>query len=191
MNINEDQFRKPLKILNKGMVFLWQTGLAGWLNIWPAVFGRFLVISHKGRKTRKIYHNMVNYAELDGEFYCLAGFGAKTDWYQNLKANPQTEVWLKDGWFQANAEEVNNDLNRISILREVLIGSGIVAPLIGINVAKLDDTALGEITSNYRLIHLKQESLKTDSSRQYQYVWIWQVIAGILALELIRKRKNK
>ncbi len=189
--MEQENFRLPLKYMNKAMVFMWKLGLADWLNIWPQVFGRFVVITHVGRKTGKIYHNMVNYADLDGEIYCAAGFGTQTDWYKNIKANPQIEVWLKDGWWLATAEEVKYHPDQINIMRSVLIGSGIVAPLIGINPKELDDQSLADITKDYCLIHLKRIREKTGPDGPNQYAWIWPFISIFLALALIKKGKRK
>jgi hypothetical protein len=50
----------------------------------------------------------VNYAIVDGEVYCTAGFGAVSDWYRNIRTNPEVEVWLPDGWWAGVAEEVTD-----------------------------------------------------------------------------------
>jgi hypothetical protein len=43
--------------MNHFMVFLWKIGLGKAINVWPAGFGRILVIKHRGRKAaRNILH---------------------------------------------------------------------------------------------------------------------------------------
>ena len=70
----EEKARTLFKYFNKGMVFLWKLGLADWINIWPSVLGQILVIKHTGRKTGYQRLTPVNYAVIDNEVYCCAGF---------------------------------------------------------------------------------------------------------------------
>ena len=121
--MNEELLRNMFKYLNKFMVFMWKLGLGKSLNIWPKGFGRFLVITHYGRKTGKKYLTPVNYSSIDGEIYCTSGFGVQSDWYKNLIHNPEIEVWLPNGWWKAQAQDVSQHPERTQIMREVLIGS--------------------------------------------------------------------
>ena len=43
--------RKVFHSMNRFMVFLWKIGLGKALNIWPAGFGRIMVIKHRDRKS--------------------------------------------------------------------------------------------------------------------------------------------
>ena len=61
--------------------------------------GQIMVLTHTGRKSGLRRRTPVNYALVDGEVYCTAGFGQISDWYRNILANPQVEVWLPDGWW--------------------------------------------------------------------------------------------
>lgn len=136
---NEEKLRSGFKILNKFMVILWKLGLADWINIWPTVFGQIMVITHKGRKTGYKRLSPVNFAIINGEIYCTAGFGEKSDWFQNILMNPNVEVWLTEGRWEGTAEDISNDPNRLFYLREVLIASGFAAPLAGVYPKKIDD----------------------------------------------------
>ena len=66
--------RRIFHVMNHFMVFLWKIGLGRAINIWPAGFGRILVIRHRGRKSGKEYLTPLNYAIMDGHIYCTAGF---------------------------------------------------------------------------------------------------------------------
>ena len=56
----------------------------------------------------------MNYASVDGDIYCTAAFGKGADWYLNIVANPQVEVWLPDGRWAGIAEDVTGDENGAS-----------------------------------------------------------------------------
>lgn len=144
--------------MNRFMVFMWKLGLGKWINCWPAGFGRIMVIKNHGRKTGREYLTPVNYAIVDSEVYCTAGFGSGSDWYRNIIARPQVELWLPDGKHKACVEDVSNCPNRITLLRQVIIASGFAGPLFGVNERKLSDEQLGAIAKDYRLLHFKQEN---------------------------------
>src|SRR3972149_212197 len=96
---NEETLRQGFKrYLNPFMVFMWRLGMGPYVNAWPPVGGRIMVIAHTGRKTGRRRFAPVNYAVVDGEIYCTAGFGAVSDWYRNVMTKNEGEVWLPDGW---------------------------------------------------------------------------------------------
>src|SRR5512134_3846294 len=86
-------FRKVFHTMNRLMVWMWKRGWGKQINIAPEKMGRVMVIKHRGRKSGKEYLTPVNYANVDGEIYCTAGFGAVSDWYRNILANPGVELW--------------------------------------------------------------------------------------------------
>jgi deazaflavin-dependent oxidoreductase (nitroreductase family) len=145
--------RKIFHAMNPFMVFMWKIGMGRMINIWPAGFGRIMVIKHRGRKSGKEYLTPVNYALMDGEIYCTAGFGSVSDWYRNMRANPNIELWLPEGKRKARAEDVSDSPKRLFLLRQVIIASGFAGPLFGINPRKLNDEQLDAISKEYRLVH--------------------------------------
>ena len=148
-----DTLRKAFRVMNRFMVFIWKIGLGKMINMWPAGFGRILVIKHRGRKSRKEFLTPVNYAIVEGEIYCTAGFGPVSDWYRNMLVNPQIELWLPEGKRIAFAEDISDSPRRLFLLRQVIIASGFAAPLFGINPKKLNDDQLDAISKDYRLVH--------------------------------------
>ena len=150
----EKQLRLGFKQLNRFMVAMWKMGFGKWVNFSPKVGGRIMVIVHQGRKSGQTRYAPVNYALINGELYCVAGFGQVTDWYRNVMVNPNVEVWLPDGGWAGIVTEINDVPNRLSLLREVLTGSGAVAPLMGLNPHTMSDEELAAATENYRLLHI-------------------------------------
>ena len=150
-----DTLRKAFRVMNRFMVFMWKIGLGKMINMWPAGFGRIMVLKHRGRKSRKEFLTPVNYAIVEGEIYCTAGFGPVSDWYRNMLVNPQIELWLPEGKRSACAEDISDSPRRLFLLRQVIIASGFAAPLFGINPKKLNDEQLDVISKEYRLVHFK------------------------------------
>ena len=189
--MNEDLLRNIFKYFNKFMVLLWKLGLGKFLNIWPKVFGRFLVITHYGRKSGNKYLTPVNYSTVGGEIYCTSGFGDESDWFKNLVRNPEVEVWLPEGWWQANAEDVSDHPDRLKIMREVLIGSGFAAPLFGIHPMTIDDDTLAQQTKEYCLIRINRVAEKTGDNGPGEYAWFWQITTAFLIFLLLTKKRRK
>ena len=148
-----ETLRRIFHAFNPFMILMWKLGMGRLVNLWPAGFGRILVINHRGRKSGKEYLTPVNYALVDGEIYCPAGFGSISDWYRNMLASPNIKLWLPEGWRSARAEDISDSPNRLFLLRRVIIASGFAAPLFGIDQRKLNDEQLDAATKDYRLIH--------------------------------------
>ena len=172
----EAQLRQALRAFNPFMLGLWRLGLGGWVNAWPEVGGRILVLVHTGRKTGQRRLTPLNYACVEGEIYITAGFGAMADWYRNTRKNPAVEVWLPDGWWAAMAEEVTDPPMRLPLLRQVLIGSGVVAPLAGLNPHTLSDAGLEAATANYRLVRLRRTAARTGPGGPGDLAWVWPAL---------------
>ena len=151
-----DGLRRAFRLLNRFMVFMWKLGMGRMINFWPAVIGRIMVIKHVGRKSGKVRFAPVNYAPVDGEIYCTAGFGAGSDWYRNIMANPSVELWLPEGKFPATVEDVSDSPRRLFLLRQVIIASGFAAPLFGVD-PKTSDEKLAALTTDYRILHFIRE----------------------------------
>jgi deazaflavin-dependent oxidoreductase (nitroreductase family) len=187
----EEKLRQAFKSLNRFMLLMWRVGLGRWLSAWPRVGGQFMVITHIGRKTGLRRRTPVNYAIVDGEVYCVAGFGSISDWYRNLRVQPDVEVWLPDGWWAGVAEEVRDSEKRLPLLREVLIGSGFAARLAGVDPYALSDLDLRLATTRYHLIHIQRTSARTGRDGPGDLAWVWPLAATILLPLVALTRRSK
>jgi deazaflavin-dependent oxidoreductase (nitroreductase family) len=149
--------RRVFHAMNPFMVFMLRIGLGWTMNLWPAVSGRIMVIKHRGRKSGRDYLTPVNFAVVDGEVYCMAGFGSISDWYKNMMANPEVLLWLPQGKRRARAEDVSDSPRRVHLIRQVIIGAGFAGPLFGVDQRRLDDGQLAAVTKDYRLLHFIME----------------------------------
>jgi len=173
----EEKLRYTFRQFNRFMLIMWRLGLGRWINFWPEVGGRIMVIKHIGRKTGKVRQTPVNYAEVDGDIYCTAGFGSVSHWYRNLLANPEVEIWLPNGRFHAHAQDITDDPNALPLLRQVLISSGFAAPAVGITPKTMTDAELAAATASYRLIRFT----KTQSAAgKPDLLWVWPALISLL-----------
>jgi deazaflavin-dependent oxidoreductase (nitroreductase family) len=187
---SEYNLKQGFRYLNRFMLLMWRLGLGQMINIWPEGIGRIMVLTHTGRKTGLKHQTPVNYAIVEGEIYCLAGFGNTSDWYRNLRSNPQVEVWLPAGWWAGQADVVEDPERRVELIRQVLIASAFAGRLAGLNPYTLSDAALGKLTANYKLLHIRRVEARTGAGGPGDLAWIWP-IATMLLLPAILRRKRK
>jgi deazaflavin-dependent oxidoreductase (nitroreductase family) len=143
--------------MNYFMVFMLKLGLGRVCEWWPQGFGRIMLIEHRGRRSGRQYTTPVNYAPVDGNVYCLAGFGPRTDWYRNIMADPSVRLWLPRGRRSARASDVSGSPERLRLMRQVISGSGFAGPLMGVDQRKLSNEQLDVTTRDYRLVQFKLE----------------------------------
>ncbi len=187
----EETLRQAFKRFNPFMLLMWRLGLGPFINLWPPVGGRILMIAHRGRKTGARRYTPVNYALVDGEVYCTAGFGVVSDWYRNVAVNPNVEVWLPDGWWAGVVEDISDSPWRLPLLRKVLIGSGLVTYLVGINPIRLADKEFEAVTSNYRLLHIWRTEARTGRGGPGDLAWVWPLATMLLLLPALFRRRSK
>ncbi|MDH3499595.1 MAG: nitroreductase family deazaflavin-dependent oxidoreductase [Acidimicrobiia bacterium] len=174
--------------MNPGMVLLWRLGLGGLADVWPHGFGRLLVIEHTGRRSGSRYRTPINYTIVDGDLYCVAAFGERTDWYQNLLATPDTAVWLPDGRWEARVTDVSDNAHRIDLMRSVLIDSGFAAHLFGLHPRRISDDDLAEATATYRLMRIQPLGHQKTPDGPGDLTWIWLPIGMAVAVGVLRRR---
>ena len=161
------------------------------MNIWPVVIGRIMVITHRGRITGLSRQTPVNYTIIDGDIYCTAALGEKSDWYKNMIKNHEVEVWLPGSWWVGVAEDVTDSEIRYPYLRQVLVASGFAAYAAGINPHTMPADEFELVTQSYRLIRIQRREACTGKGGPGDLAWIWPLTTMILLplVFLLRKRK--
>jgi len=188
---SQERLRRCFKSFNRFMLLIWRLGLGAWVNLCPSVCGRIMVITHTGRKTGMRRRTPVNYAVVDGELYCTAGFGDVSDWYRNVVKHPEVEVWLPDGWWAGLAEEVTDAKLRLPLLRQVLIDSGFAARAAGLDPVTMSDEALKTATASYPLIHIRRTEARTGPGGPGDLAWVWPLATMALVwMSLFRRRER-
>lgn len=189
LKVSEDSLRGIFKAFNRFMLLLWRLGLGSWGN-GTSFGGSVMIIKHIGRKTGLTRHTPVNYATVEGDIYCTSGFGKVSDWYLNIKVNPEVEVWLPDGRWTGIAEDVTDMEGNYQVFRQVLIASGFAGPLFGVNPKKLSDQDLLKLLESYRLICIKRSNALTGPGGPGDLAWMWPAATFFLLLVLLRRRRK-
>ncbi len=101
--------KPPGKALRLGLrlpIWLYRARL-GWL-----LDDRFLMLTHTGRKSglpRRTVIEVVRHDRQADTYYVVSGWGEKSDWYQNIKKNPDVTVQVGGREFRATAEFIPLD----------------------------------------------------------------------------------
>lgn len=85
----------------------WRLGLKPLIT--RARFFRFLVLTTRGRKSGQPRHTMLAHFVLDGRIYIGAGWGQRTQWYQNILVDPRVTVDVRGPAFGAVARSVTDE----------------------------------------------------------------------------------
>lgn len=188
---SDERLRRLFKIGNRFMVLLFRLGLGGWGN-GPRT-SQVMVLVHRGRKSGLLRRTPVNYAIVDDLIYCVAAYGSGADWYRNVLADPRVEVWLPDGWYTGEAEEVSpDDPQRNARVRQVLIAGGFAAPLFaGVNPKTIDDEKLAELSAPYRVIRIYPSEACTGPGGPGDLAWVWPAATFVLLGLLLRGCRRK
>ena len=188
--VSEERLRQGFKkYLNPFMLTMWRLGLGVWFRVWPQISGSVMVLTHIGRKTGLKRYQPLNFAIVDDDIYCVAAFGSISDWYRNIMANPNVEVWLPNGWWAGVAKDANDSPARTQLLRQVLIGSGFAAYAAGLNPHQMTDEEIETESKRYRLLRIHRSAALTGPGGPGDLAWVWQLATMILlGLLLFRRR---
>jgi deazaflavin-dependent oxidoreductase (nitroreductase family) len=188
---SDQMVRQSFRYLNRFMVLLWRLGIAPADTRYPDLIGQFVVLVHTGRKSGKRRQTPLNYALVDNDIYITAGFGERTDWFRNISANPQVEVWTGSGRWAARAEPVAPDTpGYLERLAAVLRGSGFAAVMADVDPRRLSAAELTAATADYRLVRLQRTAALTGPGGPGDLAWIWPWATGVLLVLLLLRRKS-
>ena len=186
----QERLRQFFKYLHRFMLLMWRLGLGAYMNR-PELSGRIMVLTHSGRKTGLRRQTPVNFAIVDGEVYCVAGFGRGSDWYRNLLAEPRVDVWLPKGWWAGIAEDISDSPRRIQIIRQVMIASGFAARLAGIDPLRMSDEELADASASYPLVHIRRTKARTGLGGPGDLAWVWPWTTVILLILLLFRPRSR
>jgi deazaflavin-dependent oxidoreductase (nitroreductase family) len=151
--------------------------------------GYIMVIKTKGRKSGITRYSPVNYAILNGNVYCLAGWGHLSDWYRNLVANPEVELILPSGGLVGRAETVSDPAERRTALRQVLRAAGFAAAFEGFNLSKASDEELEQKTASQMVVRIRPSGLAAGPCDSGGWAWIGVFTLSAVIFFLGRRKK--
>jgi deazaflavin-dependent oxidoreductase (nitroreductase family) len=120
--------------------------------------GDIMVLGIAGRKTGKIRYTPVSYARIGPRVYCYQGKEMKGQWYLNLLANPEVEVFLPNGRFFGYSEEISDTAERLQAMRQILLGSGLNSSMYGFDPEAAPDDVVREKTKDIPVIRITLDS---------------------------------
>ncbi len=153
--------------------------------------GAVMVIWHSRRKTGLTRYTPVNNAVIDGNIYCTSGFGAKPDWYRNIRADPQVEAWLPAGRWSGVAQDAADLPERVQKFGQVLVARPFAGPLFGVNPKKLPDQDLERLLSDSRLLRIRRISALTGPGGPGDLAWMRPISTVIFFSLAILQRMGK
>jgi len=154
--------RQILKFVNTFfMIPLFRLGLGAFVG--NPITGYIMVLRTVGRKTGKARYFPVNYAIVNGDIYCMVGFGKGTHWYRNIQSQPNTGEYL-------------------SIMRQLLKNSGFVGLMAGMNPFSMSDSELREKTKDYPLVRIRPTGVGSGAGDAGGWLWILMLVVTVVVL---------
>jgi hypothetical protein len=176
------------KTLDPMIVTLWKLGLGRLFNIWPAVFGRHMIIKHFDQKNGTPNYTPIHYHESDGLIFFVIDQGVNSEWVQNIMSNPQVEVWLPDGWYAGQADVIELPDDRLPLLRSIFSDNMISTRLAGIE-PEMEDQDFELAVEDYVLVRVNRQSPRTGVNGPGGLAWLWPFIL-VLLLGLRPRRRR-
>ena len=88
----------------------------------PQMAKTILLLTTRGRKSGQPRTTPLQYELIDGKYVLAAGWGEKSDWLLNLRADPQVEIQIGQEHYSGTAEIVEDPIS-IAKMLEVKIKS--------------------------------------------------------------------
>lgn len=176
---------RGLRELNRWfMVPAHRLGLGAWIG--TPVGGYMLLLRVRGRRTGLVREIPLSYLVTEGAAWVMAGFGPRTEWYRNLLANPEVDVWLPDRALRCRAEPVTDPAIRARILPALTRAAGVPGALVGCNPWRAPDERIVELLEGIPLIRLSSEAgaIVAGPDDPGGDAWIWRQ-AAVLAVTIL------
>jgi deazaflavin-dependent oxidoreductase (nitroreductase family) len=164
----------------KAPITLWRLGLG------PLVGRALMLLTTWGRKSGLPRRTVIEYHALAGTKYAPSAFGARSDWYQNLQADPYVTIQTSDGVEHTVATRVTGDDELVRVynlfmrrnpvmLRWYLDALGIAA----------DPDEVVEKKQRIHWLRFDPTSEGTPPPLVADLAWVWLVV-GLIAMALWR-----
>jgi len=188
-DITPSDFKK----FNKFMVTNFRLGLGPLFTGKLGNIGHIMVLTTIGRKSGLRRRTPVNYAILRGSVYCVAGFGQRADWFRNVQADPNVEVWIGNQGWTGQAHHIEDPQDWLPAYRQVMINSGFAAQsFMGIDPLTAPDNALLELGADTPTVRIDIDyPLTGRAGRPGDLIWVWPVVGlALVAAWLLQQRER-
>jgi deazaflavin-dependent oxidoreductase (nitroreductase family) len=94
------------RVIFKVPLIWWRMGLGPLLSHEALAGNKMLVLTTWGRKSQSPRHTMLSFVVAGERIYVCSGWGAKSDWYKNILANPEVTLQVGRRVYSARARRV-------------------------------------------------------------------------------------
>jgi deazaflavin-dependent oxidoreductase (nitroreductase family) len=166
---------RSLRVLNRWMMIpAHRLGLGAWIG--TPVGGYMLLLRVRGRKSGLVRETPLSYVIAEGAPWVVAGFGVRTEWYRNLLADPEVEVWLPGRVLRCRAEEARDPEVRARIMPVLARGMGLPGAMVGCNPWTSPDERILELLCAIPLVRLTPVDgpIAAGPDDPGGHAWIWR-----------------
>lgn len=145
--------------------------------------GYLMLLRVRGRKSGVIRDVPLGYCIVDDGVYCLAGFGRRAHWFQNILADPNVEVVLPSGAFTRLAEEVTDPEELRRVIGPLARSLGIAWMLTGLgNPWRSSADDLLRTTELMPVLRIRQTGIAAGPHDPGGWGWSVPVAASVVVL---------
>lgn len=164
-----------------------RAGLGPLLN--TPLTGSLMVLRTKGRTSGLWREAPLGYLVLDGHVYCCAGFGQRTHWLRNIKADPHVEVLLPTLAVAGIAEEVTDVAEWNRGMRALLASLGVISRAMIGDVRRASDEGLQVMAGGLPLIRIRVTGLGVGPFDPGGRGWVLPTVIGVTWLGARLRRR--
>lgn len=165
-----------------------QAGLGRYVS--NPLTGYLMILRTRGRKSGTLRDAPLGYTIVGEHVYCMAGFGRRTNWLQNVLADPHVEVILPSRAFSGLAEEVTDAEERGRVLPPLLRSMGVIVGMVGMgNPWRDTPEEIARKCEGMPLLRIRATGIAAGPEDPGGRFWVVPLIASAaLAIVLLRRR---
>jgi deazaflavin-dependent oxidoreductase (nitroreductase family) len=150
--------------------------------------GYIMVLKTTGKKSGEPRYAPLNYAILEGNIYCIAGWGKTAHWFANLKADPHVELLMPGGAVAGIAEEVTDPGEAQRARVRVARNSGFALMFGGLNALTVTDERIIEGLGYVPVVRIRPFGLGSGAFDPGGWGWVLPCMAQLAGLLWIARR---
>jgi deazaflavin-dependent oxidoreductase (nitroreductase family) len=187
--------RQLMKYANRFfMVPVLRVGL-GWMMGSP-LSGYIMLLRTTGRKSGLKRYTPLNYAIVDGEVVCMAGFGDGTHWLANIEADPHVEVRLPGRTFRGTASLVNDNSTAKRLAVKVARNAGFALAFEGLDLFGASDDELARRLDDRPVVHIHPDGERVTpgpfdpGGKGWVISWLGQIALAVGLFNALRRKSR-
>lgn len=164
---------------------LWRLGLG------PLVGRALVLLTTWGRKSRLPRRTVIEYHALAGTKYAPSAFGARSDWYKNVQADPYVTIQTSDGTECMQAIRVTDDEELVRVYSLFMRRNPVMMrwylDTLGIDADPADVVAKKE---RIHWLRFDPTSARTPPPLEADLTWLWLVM-GLVFVALWQRLRQQ